>query len=72
MRITLNLDEEVLELLRRYSRARFLTLGKAASEILRKGASSHTPTRIVNGLVVFDFPPNEPRITIERVKELGG
>lgn len=72
MRITLNLDEEVIELLRRYSEARSLTLGKAASELLRKGSSSRTPTRIVNGLVVFDIPPGEPRITIERVKELGG
>ena len=72
MRITLDLDEEVIDLVRRYSQTRALTLGRAASELLRKGASRRTPTRIVNGLVVFDIARHEPRITIERVKGLGG
>ena len=31
---------------------------------------SPLPTRIVNGLVVFEVPPDEPRVTNERVKEL--
>jgi len=70
MRTTLNLDDDVLELLRRYSQARSVALGKAASELVRKGFSSPTPTRIVNGIVVFDVPPDSPSITSERVKEL--
>lgn len=70
MRTTINIDDDALDLVRQYSRARSLALGKAASELLRKGFSSPTPTRIVNGLVVFDVPPDEPRITNERVKEL--
>jgi hypothetical protein len=47
-----------------------MPLGKAASELLRKGAHSPTPTRLVDGFVVFDIPPDEPKITTERVKEL--
>ncbi|HEV2398740.1 MAG TPA: hypothetical protein VGS27_17480 [Candidatus Sulfotelmatobacter sp.] len=70
MRTTLNFDDDALELVRRYSEARSLAMGKAASELVRRGASSATPTRIVNGLVVFDLPPGGPRITNERVKEL--
>jgi hypothetical protein len=70
MRTTLNLDDDVLEMVRRYSEARSVALGKAASELLRKGFSTPTPTRIVNGIVVFDVPPDSPRITSERVKEL--
>jgi len=70
MRTTLNLDDDVLEMVRQYSEARSVALGKAASELLRKGLSSPTPTRIINGIVVFDVPADSPRITSERVKEL--
>lgn len=70
MRTTLNLDDDVLELLKEYAEKRSLALGRAASELVRKGFSTPTPTRIVNGLVVFDVPPDSPRITPERVREL--
>jgi hypothetical protein len=70
MRTTLNLDDDVVEMVRRYSESRSVALGKAASELVRKGFTTPTPTRIVNGLVVFDLPPDSPRITSERVKRL--
>jgi hypothetical protein len=70
MRTTLNLDDDALEMVRRYSETRSVALGKAASELVRKGFSSPTPTRLVNGIVVFDVPPDSPRVTTERVKEL--
>ena len=70
MRTTLNLDDDVLKILKRYSRARSLARGKAASELMRKGAAAQTPTRRVHGLVVFDVPPDSPRITTERIREL--
>jgi|ERR1700722_3348708 len=70
MRTTLNLDDDVLEMVRQYSEARSVALGKAASELVRKGFTTPTPTRIVNGLVVFDLPPDSPPITSERVKQL--
>ena len=70
MRTTLNLDDDVLEILKEYAENRSVALGKAASELVRKGISTPTPTRMVNGFVVFDLPPDSPRITTERVKEL--
>jgi hypothetical protein len=70
MRTTLNLDDDVVEMVRQYSEARCVPLGKAASELVRKGFTNPTPTRIVNRLVVFDLPPDSPRITSERVKQL--
>lgn len=70
MRTTLNLDDDVLELLRQYSQSRAIALGKAASELVRKGAVVQTPTRLVHGIVVFDVPTGAPRITTERVREL--
>jgi hypothetical protein len=70
MRTTLNLDDDALELLRQYSHSRSIALGKAASELVRKGAVAQTPTRLVHGIVVFEVPPDSPRITSERVREL--
>lgn len=70
MRTTLNLDEEVLELTKIYAKSRSLALGKAVSELVRKGLRAPTPTRMVNGVHVFDLPPGGERITSERVKEL--
>jgi len=70
MRTTLNLDHDAFQLLREYSETRSLALGKAASELVRRGAQAAVPTRMVNGFVVFDIPPGGPKISSERVKEL--
>ena len=66
----MSLDDDALEILKQYSQTRVLSLGKAASELVRKGAASLTPTRIVNGFVVFDIPTGGPKISSERVKKL--
>jgi len=38
--------------------------------LMRKGAAARVPTRIVNGIMIFDVPADSPRITTERVREL--
>lgn len=70
MRTTLNLADDALKLVRKFSRERSLDLGEAASELVRRGAQARVPTRLVNGFVVFDIPPGGPKITTERVREL--
>ena len=70
MRTTLNLDDDAFQLLRKYSQARSLALGKAASELVRRGATTPVPTRVVDGFVVFDVPPGGAKISSRRVKEL--
>ncbi len=70
MRTTLNLADDALKILRVYSESRSVALGKAASVLVRKAAASPTPTRVVNGFVVFDIPSDGPKISSERVKEL--
>jgi hypothetical protein len=70
MRTTLNLDDDAFQLLRKYSQARSLALGKAASELVRRGATTPVPTRVVNGFVVFDVPAGGAKISSRRVKEL--
>jgi len=70
VRTTLNLDDDALRLVREFSRDRSVDLGEAASELLRRGARARVPTRLVNGIVVFDIAPGGQKITTERVREL--
>lgn len=70
MRTTLSIDDDVFRLARAYAESRSLALGKAVSELVLKGLKAPTPTRMENGLLVFDVPPDSPPITAQRIKEL--
>jgi len=47
-----------------------MPVGEAVTELIRKAFRTPTPTKMVNGLCVFDLPPDSPRISNEKVKEL--
>ncbi len=70
MRTTLNLDDDVFEVVKRYAESRSVSIGKAASDLVRRGVTASHPTRKVNGLLVFDLPSDSPVVTSEQVKEL--
>jgi len=70
MRTTLSLDDDVFRLVKRYAASRSLALGKAVSELVRRAFSVPLPTRSVNGIQVFDLPPQSPRVTAKKVREL--
>jgi len=70
MRTTLNLDDDVVEIARCYAASHSLTVGKAVSDLVRRGLRPPMRTRTVNGIQVVDLPPDSPRITTRRVKEL--
>jgi hypothetical protein len=70
MRTTLNLDDDVLRTAKAYAEDRALPLGAAVSELMRRGLAVRRPTRVVNGLRVFDLPSDSPRVTSKRVREL--
>lgn len=70
MRTTVNLDDDVLVAAKEYAENRSLPLGKAVSELVRRGIASTRPTRLVNGLLVFDLPADSPKVTRETVKRL--
>jgi hypothetical protein len=53
-----------------YARNHQLVIGKAASELVRRGLLCQMWTRNVNGLPVFDVPDHFPRITTQQVREL--
>lgn len=70
MRTTLNLDDDILQQLKDYADNRSVALGKAASELLRKGLEAPLRTRLVNGVHTVILPTNSPKISSEKVKEL--
>jgi hypothetical protein len=70
MRTTLRLDDDVFELVKSYADNRSLAMGEAVSELVRRGLSAPVPTRVVNGLVVFDVPADGDRVTTALVKRL--
>jgi len=70
MRTTLSLDDDTYRLLKRYAESRSLALGKAVSELGRRGFMVRRPTRSVQGLQVFDLPPDSPRVTAKRIRQL--
>jgi hypothetical protein len=64
------LEDDAITTVRAYASRHRLSLGKAASELIRRGARYQLRTRKVNGLPVFDAPAEFPLITAERVAEL--
>ncbi len=70
MRTTLNLDDDVAQAAKEYAESRSLALGKAVSELVRRGIATPCPTRVVNGLTVFELPADSPPVTTKRVREL--
>jgi hypothetical protein len=59
-----------MTLARSYAEGRSMPLGQAVSELVRKGLSVPVNIRKLNGIAVFDLPPDSPPITNERVKEI--
>jgi hypothetical protein len=70
MRTTLNLDDDLVQVVKSYAEHRALAMGKALSELVRRGLSAPPKTRVVNGLVVFDVPEDSGLVTSEQVKRL--
>jgi hypothetical protein len=70
VRTTLSLDDDVFQVLKTYAENRSLAMGKAVSELVRRGLNAPVKTRVVNGLVVFDVPEGSEPVTSELVKQL--
>lgn len=70
MRTTLSIDDDILDEVKRYAETRSMPLGKAVSELVRRALRTPMPTRTVNGITVFDLPPDSPKVTMELVKKL--
>jgi negative regulator of replication initiation len=70
MRTTLNLDEDIAEVIKSYAESRSVPIGKAASDLIRRGLEAPLQTKLVNGFHVVVLPRNSPKVTTEDVKRL--
>jgi hypothetical protein len=70
MRVTLNLDDDAVKILREYSKTHSLSLGKAASELIRRGWDAPVQMKMVNGFFRVVLPKGSTKITAERVNQL--
>jgi negative regulator of replication initiation len=70
VRTTLNLDDDVLEEVKQYAGRRSVALGKAASDLIRRGLSSPVQTQTINGIQVVVLPEGSPQINSVRVHSL--
>ena len=70
MRTTINLDDDILEQVKQYADSRSVALGRAASDLIRRGLSSPVQTKLVNGIQVVVLPEGSPKVDSTRVKAL--
>jgi hypothetical protein len=70
MRTTLTLEDDALELAKALARRRRLTLGKAVSELVRRGARQELATETRHGLEVVKLPAGSVPVTSARVAQL--
>ena len=70
MRTTWNIDDDVLEEVKEYARARTMPAGEAATYLLKQSLRKPLGTRVENGFLVFDVPEDSPIVTLEHTLRL--
>lgn len=69
MRITVNIDNDTLLLVKKYMKTYKVSLGEALYGLVRQGLNTSIPTPRVNGLLIFD-PKGAVRVTTKKVRNL--
>ena len=70
MRTTLSLDDDLVPQVKTYAESRDITVGKAVSELVRRGLHAPLQTRTVNGFRVVKLPSGSPVVTSEHIQKL--
>ena len=70
MRTTLSLDDDLVPQVKTYAESRDITVGKAVSELVRRGLRAPLLTRMVNGFHVVELPSGSPAVTSEHIHKL--
>jgi hypothetical protein len=69
MRTTLEIDDDVLQAARSVAVAEGKNIGKALSDLARRGLAPRSQAKTRAGFPVFDVPPDAAPITLEMVKD---
>ena len=70
MRTTISLDDDLVPHLKTYAESRDISVGKAVSDLVRRGLHAPLQTRVVNGFHVVDLPAGSPTVTTEHVRKI--
>ena len=70
MRTTLNIDDDVFDEVKQYADSRSVALGRAVSELIRRGLKSPLQTQLIDGIHVVVLPTNSPPVDSGQVKQL--
>ena len=70
MRTTLAIDDEVFESVQEYAQAHKFSLGKAVSELVRRGLAAECPIVMKGELAVLSPGPDAPAVTDQDVARL--
>jgi hypothetical protein len=70
MRRTLRVDDDAYAQVVRFAQRHSISLGEAASALIRCGADAPLRYQLVNGLPIIDLPPGAPPISSEHVRRL--
>jgi len=70
MRTSMSLDDDIVPVVKRYAAQRSVTLGKAVSDLVRRGLTVPAPTRVVNGVTIFPLPDDSCRVTAAKIAGL--
>jgi hypothetical protein len=70
MRTTLAIDDDVLTEVKRLAENRSTSLGKVATDLLRRALETDCPTSTINGLTVLDPGPRSTPVTSATVRRL--
>lgn len=70
MRTTLAIDDDVLQQVKEYAENRRVSIGKAASDLIRRGIAQPLTLQCVDGLYLPVLPPDTPVLTTKRLLEV--
>lgn len=70
MRVTLAIDDDVLEAAQELARSRDRTLGEILSGLARRGLDPQPRSAVRSGFPVFEVSPGAPPITPELVRDV--
>lgn len=62
MRTTMNIEEKAFAAVASFARSKSVSLGEAASELIRLGSENLPNFKKMNGFVLFDLPAAAPPI----------
>jgi hypothetical protein len=70
MKTNLRLKDDAYEIATQYASSNGVSLGDAVSILIMRGVGERVPTKVVNGITIFNVSPDLPTVTTEDILDL--